>query len=98
MWPFDIKAKRRRAESAAASAEWTNWQAVCRNKGYRHWIDNPPPRKTWIEATRREWASKQVWLCGNENPEMNISGLWWRPWQGETISGTVLDEGDENSA
>jgi hypothetical protein len=25
------------------------------------------------------------------HPQMNIASLWWRPWQGEAIDGTIID-------
>jgi hypothetical protein len=91
MWPFDIRRKRRKVVSDVAINAWDTWQRALYIQGFNQWVYRPPANGIWIEATRREWASNQVWKTGDENPWMNVADLWWRPWRGDTIEQKIVD-------
>jgi hypothetical protein len=40
---------------------------------------------------RHEWVTSQIVQVGGQSPLMNVAGLYWRPWRGETIEQKVID-------
>ena len=86
-----LKSDRRERESVEQLRAWDDWSSRRKAQGYHCWQWQRPPTGAWIECTRREWNTVKVWQSGNENPYLNIADLWWRPWEGETISGDIIE-------
>ncbi len=90
-WPW--KTKRTRMDEI--NAEWMAidaWINRAVTDGFRAWEYARPPIGTWVECRRREWATSQVWQeSGGGTPLMNVRGLYWRPWTGETVEGSVIE-------
>ena len=89
-WPWKTKAVIHRD----FDAEWEElnaWDKRAEHDGFRMWEYEPPQHGSWIECRRREWNTSQVWQENGGSPLMNVRGLWWRPWTGETIEGAVID-------
>lgn len=48
-------------------------------------VCNTAPSAATVMVTRYEWPCVAVWQVANVHPAVNVAGLYWREWHGETI-------------
>jgi hypothetical protein len=81
------------AQQMQRNAEEHQWSNAMMADGWRQvGHTDHPARHDLVEITRFGWDKRPQVVNWSDLPrQMNIYGLWWRPWRGEKIEGEIID-------